>query len=283
MKLDVIQAHEFPVVEREYTARDSILYALGLGYGSDPLAPAQLQYLYEENLRAVPSMSVILGHSGFWARDPKFDVDWVKLLHAEQYFELHKPLAASGKIIARQSILGIDDKGPDKGAMVYQQRKVYDADTDELVATVRLTLFLRGDGGQGGFGESVAPPSALPDGEPERIVDIPTLPQAALIYRLSGDWNPVHIDPATARKAGFERPILHGLCTLGLACRALLQAYAGDDPARLKSMFVRFSKPVYPGETLRVEFFREGGQIRFRARVLERDLVVLDRGVATLA
>lgn len=282
MKLDVIQAHEFPVVEREYTARDSMLYALGLGYGADPLAPAQLQYLYEENLHAVPSMIVILGHSGFWARDPKFDVDWVKLLHAEQYFELHKPLPPSGKIIARQSILGIDDKGPDKGAMVYQQRKVYDAETEELLATVRLTLFLRGDGGHGGFGEIVTPPSALPDSAPEQIVDIPTLPQAALIYRLSGDWNPVHIDPATARKAGFERPILHGLCTLGLACRALLQAYAGDDPARLKSMFVRFSKPVYPGETLRVEFFRDGAQIRFRARVLERDLVVLDRGAATL-
>lgn len=283
MKLEVLQAHEFPVVEREYAAKDSILYALGLGYGADPLAPSHLQFLYEENLRAVPSMVVVLGHSGFWARDPKFGADWVKLLHAEQSFELHRPLSPSGKVIARQSILGVEDKGPDKGLMVYQQRKVYDAASDELLATVRLTLFLRGDGGSGSFGESVAPPSALPEGEPERIIDIPTLPQAALIYRLSGDWNPVHIDPATARKAGFERPILHGLCTMGLACRALLEAYVDNDPARLKSMFVRFSKPVYPGETLRVEFFRQGQEIRFRARVLERDLVVLDRGVGVIA
>jgi acyl dehydratase len=280
MRLDVVREHQFPVVEYEYTTKDSIIYALGLGYGNDPLAPAQLQYLYEEGLRAVPSMSVILGHTGFWARDPQFDINWVKLLHAEQSFELHRPLAPAGKIIARQSVVAVDDKGAEKGAIAYQQRLVYDADTQELLATVRTMLFMRGDGGCGSFGQIDSAPSALPEGSPEKIVDVKTLPQAALIYRLSGDWNPVHANPEIARKAGFERPILHGLCTMGLACRAVLEAYAGDDPARLKSMFVRFSKPVYPGETIRVEFFREQDKIRFRARALERDLVVLDRGIA---
>src|SRR5690606_29993775 len=116
--------------------------------------------------------------------------------------------------------------------------------------------------------------------EPDVVVDIPTLPQAALIYRLSGDWNPIHADPATARKAGFDRPILHGLCTMGVACRGLLQACADDQPERLRSMFVRFSRPVFPGETIRVECYREGPEVRFRARAVERDLVVLDRGLA---
>jgi acyl dehydratase len=283
MKLDVLRQYNFPTVEYSYTERDSIIYALGLGYGADALSPAHLQFLYEQgNLKAVPSMSVILGHTGFWARDPVFDIDWVKLLHAEQSFELHRPLAPAGTITAEFSILGVDDKGADKGAMVYQQRRVRDAASGELVATVNSTLFMRGDGGCGGYGEIEPAPGALPETAPDCVVDIPTLPQAALIYRLSGDWNPIHADPETARKAGFERPILHGLCTMGVACRALLQGCADDQPERLRSMFVRFSRPVFPGETIRVEFYREGSTVRFRARSLERNVVVLDRGHARL-
>jgi acyl dehydratase len=283
MKIDVIQEHRFEPHRQQYTRKDSIIYALGLGYGSDPLSTAHLQFLYEEALQAVPSMCVVLGHPGMWSRDPRFGVDWVKLLHAEQSFELHRPLAAEGDVVARHSFIGVEDKGAGKGAMLYQQKKLHDAATDELIATVRTTLMLRGDGGSGSFGEAVPAPGALPETAPHRVIDIPTLPQAALIYRLSGDYNPIHASPDIARKAGFDKPILHGLCSMGVACRALIQAYAEAEPSRLKSMFVRFSKPVYPGETLRLECYEIDGQIRFRARAVERDLVVLDRGAAVFA
>jgi acyl dehydratase len=282
MKIDAVRAHEFAPVVQEYSRKDTILYALGLGFGADPASESHLQFLFEERLQAVPTMSMVLGHTGFWARNPEFEIDWVKLLHAEQSLEMVRALAPEGKIVARNRIVGISDKGPGKGALVHQRREIHDVRSDELIARIGMTLFLRGDGGCGSFGEQVVSAPELPDRAPERTLSIQTLPQAALIYRLSGDWNPIHADPATARKAGFERPILHGLCSMGVACRALIEAYADDDPSRVKYISVRFSKPVFPGETLAVDFYREGGHVRFRARVVERDIVVLDRGVAAV-
>ncbi len=226
-------------------------------------------------------MAMVLGHPGMWSRDPKFDVNWVKLLHAEQRFEMHKPMLPAGSIVAKSSFVGVKDKGAEKGALVFQQKKIHDAVTDELYATVHTTLFLRGDGGCGDLGEELVTPGAISASAPSRVVDIPTLPQSALVYRLSGDWNPIHADPTTAKKAGFERPILHGLCTMGLACRAVMDAYSDGNPETLKTMYTRFSRPVFPGETIRFEFFDEGGSIRYRAKSVERDLVVLDRGEAT--
>jgi acyl dehydratase len=150
------------------------------------------------------------------------------------------------------------------------------------LATIRSVLFLRGDGGSGSFGNATAEPSPLAEQTPSQIKDIATLPQSALIYRLSGDYNPIHADPDAAAKAGFERPILHGLCTLGVATRAVLATLADGRPDRLRSLSVRFSRPVFPGETIRTEFFTTSGQIRFRSRVIERDVVVLDRGTVAL-
>jgi acyl dehydratase len=135
----------------------------------------------------------------------------------------------------------------------------------------------------GSFGTSPAAPEPLPDRAPDAVCDIATLPQSALIYRLSGDWNPIHADPRSAEQAGLGRPILHGLCSMGIATRALLSTFAEGAPERLRAMFVRFSRPVFPGETIRTEFFGDGDRIRFRARVLERDVVVLDRATAVLA
>ena len=142
---------------------------------------------------------------------------------------------------------------------------------------------MRGDGGKGGLCAPAATPEAIPDRAPDLTVDVPTNPQIALIYRLSGDYNPIHASPAIARKAGFERPILHGLCTMGLATRALIEGVCGGAPDRLTSLYVRFSKPVFPGETIRTEIYHEHDRIRFRCRAVERDLVVLDRGVAVVA
>ena len=173
-------------------------------------------------------------------------------------------------------VLAIEDKGAERGAILHQQKRIGTA-SGAPVATVRTTLFLRGNGGQGGFGDPIAPAPAMPERAPDRTITLPTSSRAALIYRLSGDRNPLHADPDVARRAGFDRPILHGLCTFGMACRAILSGYCPEDSSRLTSMFARFSRPVFPGETIAFEFFEEGQSLRFRARVLERDLLVLDR------
>ena len=260
-----------------------MLYALGLGYGSNPSDAGQLAFVYENNLRTVPSICCVLAHPGFWAKNPMFGIDWLKMLHGEQSFEIHSPIPPEGTVIGTYEIVAVEDKGAGKGAILHQVKKLSDKQSGRLLATVRSVVFLRGDGGCGSFGEVPAAAAALPDGTPSSACDIATLPQSALIYRLSGDYNPIHADPEAATKAGFERPILHGLCTLGVATRALLSTFANGTPEHLKSLFVRFSRPVFPGETIRTEFFTSGREIRFRSRVLERDVVVLDRCSAVLS
>lgn len=280
MKLDAIQSHRFAPVEHAYTARDSMLYALGLGYGSDPLDTGQLKYVYEDGLQAVPSLVNVLAHPGFWAKDPAFGIDWVKILHGEQAFELFKPLPPEGRMRGEYTIEAVQDQGVERGARLYQLKHLFDAETGEKVATVRTVLVMRGDGGQGGFGEAPESPGPLPERAPDEVIEIATLPQQALIYRLSGDYNPIHADPAPAQKAGFPGPILHGLCSLGIATRAILQARCDNDPERLRALSLRFSRPVFPGETLSVELYDVPGGVQFRCRVKARDVVVLDRGRA---
>jgi acyl dehydratase len=255
-----------------------------LGYGADPLDESELPFVYEDGLRCVPSYVNLLCHPGFWAQQPKFGIDWVKILHAEQDFIIHKPLPGTGRVCGEYRVVGIEDKGEGRGALLHQEKTLVEATSGEKLATVRSTLFLRGNGGEGGFGEAVVPAAALPEGAPDRVLEIPTLPRQALIYRLSGDWNPLHADPKIARKAGFEMPILHGLCTNGIAARAILATYCDNDTAKLSGMFVRFSKPVLPGETIRFEFYEEGSKtLRFRAVAVQREAVVLDRCSAALA
>lgn len=283
MNLDLLQRFKLDDKNHDYKASETILYALGLGYGSDPTDEEQLAFVYEKGLKAVPAMCNTIAHPGFWIDRPELEIDWVKVLHAEQAFEIHSPIPVEGHMRGDYSILSIEDKGAEKGAIMKMQKRLYDRDNDQLCATVTQTLFLRGDGGQGGFGDPGPGLTPLPEGEPDMVMDIPTMPQIALIYRLSGDLNPIHASPSTARKAGFDRPILHGLCTMGLAARAVISKLCDGDPARLRSMEVRFSKPVFPGETIRVEFYTKGDTVRFRCRSVERDLVVLDRASAHIA
>ncbi|AMK19884.1 MULTISPECIES: MaoC/PaaZ C-terminal domain-containing protein [Sphingobium] len=283
MKIAQIEQLALDPVEQSYDHRDVILYALGIGYGADPLAEDELPFVYERNLQCLPSFANLLCEAPFWQKDPAFGIDWQGILHAEQRFELHRPLPSRGKLRGFSSIIGIEDKGAGRGALLHQQRNLVDAASGDLLATLRATLFLRNNGGQGGFGQSISPPAPIEGPANGRVLEYATLPGQALMYRLNGDWNPLHADPAVARRAGFGRPILHGLCTQGIACRAILSAYCGGDPARLKSMFVRFSRPVMPGETIRIEFHEENSKLlRFRAIAKERDLVVLDRCSAEL-
>lgn len=282
LNIDAIAALALPDAIQELSHRDTIIYALGLGYGEDPMNTRELPFVYEKHLKSVPSFSNILCHPGFWAQDPQYGIDWVKVLHAEQSFEMYAPIPPAGKIRGVTRISGVEDKGADKGALVHQVKELYDMADGRHLASVRQTLMMRGNGGEGAFGKAEAGPEALPERDPDAIVDIPTRPGLALLYRLNGDWNPLHADPAIAAKAGFERPILHGMCSLGLAARAIIQHYCDYDPDRLAGMFVRFSRPVTPGETLRFEFFEDGNTLRFRARIVERDVVVLDRCYAQL-
>ena len=274
----------FKEVEQTYTVRDSIIYALGLGFGADPLDEGQLNFTFEErDFKAVPTMAAVLCTPGFWVRDPGSGVDWKKVLHGEQAIELHRPLPPKATIKARSRITDIIDKGKGKGALFFAERTLVDRATDEPLATLKSTTFARGDGGFGGPSGPQPEPHVLPHREPDEVCDLPTLPQAALIYRLSGDPNPLHADPQVAAAAGFDRPILHGLCTLGIAGHAILKTYCDYDTARFKSLKLRFSSPVFPGETIRTEMWRDGKHVSFRAKVVERDVVVLNNGLSVVS
>jgi acyl dehydratase len=228
-------------------------------------------------------MAVVLATPGFWVKDPETGIDWVRILHGEQGLEIHNPLPVAATVAATTKITEIIDKGADRGALILQERTVTDQATGKPLATLTSTTFGRGDGGFGGPTEGGRPVHQLPEREPDESCDLPTLPQAALIYRLSGDYNPLHADPKVARAANFEAPILHGLCTLGVASHAILKTQCGYDPARFRSLALRFSAPVYPGETIRTEMWRDGDVVSFRARVVERDVVVLNNGRAEVA
>jgi acyl dehydratase len=255
-----------------------MFYALSIGVGQDPMDRAELDFVYEKRLKVVPSMAVVLAHPGFWLADPRTGVDAVRLVHGEQTLTLHRPLPAEGEVIGRSRVTGLVDRGAGKGALLYSDREVVDAATGETLATLGQTTFLRGDGGFGGPSGPVKPPHPEPDRAPDLAVDLATRPEQALYYRLNADMNPLHSDPDVAEKAGFPRPILHGLCTFGVVCHALLRALCGYDPARFGEMDLRFSSPVYPGETIRTEVWRESGGASFRARVTERDKVVVSNG-----
>lgn len=271
----------FADVEHSYRAKDTILYALGLGFGADPMDRDQLRFVYEDGLKALPTMATVLAHPGQFAKNPESGIDWKRVVHGEQSVVIHKLLPAAGAVVGRTVIEEIVDKGAGKGALLYSRRDVRDKETGERLTSLRSTSFLRGDGGFGGPSGPTRPAHALPERAPDLVCDIATLPQAALIYRLSGDYNPLHADPEIAAMAGFPRPILHGLCTFGVAGHALLRTLCGYDPTRLRRMEARFSAPVFPGETVRTEIWRDGqGRAGFRCRVLARDAVVINNGLA---
>ncbi len=289
MPIDVAKLKNWPFepFEQRYTARDTMLYALGLGLGQDPLDREQLRFVYEDGLQALPTMAVVLGSAGFWAQDPATGIDWVRLLHGEQSLELLAPLPAAGTVVGHTRVTAIVDKGAGKGALMYSERDIHDAGSGQRLAVSRSVSFLRGDGDFAATGQpsDVPPPArqATPDTPPDHVCELQTRPEAALIYRLSGDYNPVHVDPVVARAAGFERPILHGLCSFGVSGVALLKTLCGWDASRLKEIGCRFSSPVYPGETLRVQMWRRGEAVQFRTWVVERNVLVLSHGSARIS
>ncbi len=276
-------ALKIPEAQASYGAKEPILYALSLGLGRDPVNARELPFVYEKGLKILPTYPVVLAPAGFWARDLDTGIDWVKIVHGEHKLVLHKPLGTSGKVMSRTRILDVIDKGPGKGALLFTERVISDQASGEAIATIRQTGFCRGDGGFGGPQRPTPAPHKIPDRAPECTDDFATRADMALFYRWNADLNPLHADPDIAAKAGYPKPILHGLATFGVAGHAILRTLCDYDPGRFKAIQGRFSAPVYPGETIRTEMWRDGSVVSFRARVTERDKVVLDNGRAEIA
>jgi len=284
VNLDYVRALTFAPIAQRYDARDSALYALGLGMGSDPTDEDELPYVYEgRGPLAVPSQCVTLCWPSFWHREPATGIAWRRILHGEQRFLLHRLVPAEGLVEAEHRVIALVDKG-ERGSVLFTGHDLRDQTTGAPLAEMTSAEFLRDDGGAGGFGEPpVLTRPLVTQARPIAAYDYKTSTQAALLYRqASRDYMPIHADPDIARQAGFERPISHGLNTFGLACRAALKHFAPRRPERLVSMAVRFVAPAYPGDTIRIELIDDGG-VRFRARAVERDVVVLDRGEIGLA
>jgi acyl dehydratase len=279
---DRLMAFRIPPSEATYTERDTMLYALAVGMGADPTDPNELAFVTEGALRVLPTMATVMAWDDRWLYET--GIDMTRQVHGEERIEVHRPLPASATVRATTRIVDVFDKGPGRGAIVVFRTEIREQPSDALLATTTATSFARGDGGFGGPAGSGPVPHPIPERAPDAVVDLRTHPNQALLYRLCGDRNPLHSDPDYAARGGYPRPILHGLCTLGHAGVALVKAVAAWDPDRIRDLAVRFTSPVFPGETIRTEIWRDRARetgrevVAFRSRVVERDVVVLNHG-----
>ena len=262
----------------EYTQKDVMLYALGVGATTD-----ELDFVYEKNLKVLPTYAVIPGMSAMGGmQDAMKDVPMTMLVHGEQRIELLGPIPTSGKLTGKGRIAAIYDKG--SGALLVVDSETRD-ESGNVIFKNSFGAFIRGEGGFGGDrGPSASSKNVPPERAPDHTVEYKTLPQQAAIYRLSGDNNPLHVDPEFAKMGGFDKPILHGLCTFGHVGRAILHACCGGDPTRLKDFEVRFSGVVFPGETIVTDIWQEpSNRLIIQARTAERGDPVISNAAATIA
>ncbi len=260
--------------------RDAMLYALGIGLGTDPTDERELRFVSEQNQRVFPTFAVVLGFAGGPLSD--LEIDRRFQLHGEHAIELFGAIPPAGAVVSEGRMLGAWDKGQGKGAVFCQEKLLYLDGSDKPLARILTTAFGRAEGGFGGPREGQPSPHPVPERRPDARIDIPTAGNQALIYRFSGDWNPLHVSPNFARSSGFERPILHGLCTFALTARAVLAAFTEGEPARLHAHQARFSAPVFPGETVSVDLWRDGDVVSFEARVTARNATVIRNGRAVI-
>ena len=280
LNAQAILSHRFDRQEQLITDRDAMLFALSVGLGRDPMDAGDLPYVYEEDLRVFPTMPIVLGHPGPWMADPKFAIDRQMLVHGTQRLEVLGELRPGAAFTASNRIVELVDKGPDSGGIIVLERTLHDQASGAPIARIESGTFCRADGGFGGQPQLSRDFRAVPDRAADAEIAMKTEPNQALWYRLNGDRNPLHASPAFAAKAGFARPILHGLCTYSVAAHGLMKLNPGK---ALRSIECRFSKPVYPGETILVQAWSEPAGVAFRARVAQREVVVLDRGFAEFA
>jgi acyl dehydratase len=257
-----------------WDADDVILYHLGLGAGAPPTDPGELAYVYEDGLKILPSFAVIPALAPMWRvfSLPGMDIDLRMILHGEQVVEVHAALPTAATVVTSGTVTDVFDKG--KGALIVVELVTRDAHTGAALFTNRNSIFVRGEGGFGGPSGPAAG-AVAPERAPDQVVRCPTLPQQALLYRLSGDKHKLHADPGYAAAAGFDQPILHGLCSYGIACKAAVDAALDGDVGRVAGYRARFAAPVYPGETIEVSLWEDGATIWLQARCVERDVVVL--------
>lgn len=262
--------------QSSWTSKDSLLYALGVGAGVEELAFTTENSMNVDQ-RALPTQVVTLADfSGAFANVGSFNP--AMLVHGEQRIELHRELPVAGAVVTTGEITRILDKV--KGAVIEVTARSVDADTNEPMFTNVMSVFIRGEGGWGGDRGPSEPRNVAPDREADARITYQTSPDQALLYRLSGDRNPLHSDPSFAAMAGFDRPILHGLCTYGFTGRALLSALCDGDPSSLRSMEGRFSSPVFPGEALTIELWRGAGGAVFRTLGQDGRVVIDNGGVS---
>ncbi|HEY0121615.1 MAG TPA: MaoC/PaaZ C-terminal domain-containing protein [Rhizobium sp.] len=274
---------DFPIPEarQTVTARDAIFYALTVGYGTEPLDPSHLRRVQEEDLRPAPTMANVIAHAGPWMKDA--GVDWQRLVHSEHRLTIHRPLPLDTPLLSRSRMLSVVDRSPEKGMFATFERTIVTEPDETPVATIVQTNACRGDGGCGSAGTPPPPLPPTPDRTPDATFAIAVPEDAALLYRLNGDLNPLHSDPAYAARAGFPRPILHGLCTFGYAGYVIGRALGSDGIADVGFIAARFTAAVLPGDRLEFDIWREGQDIRFRARVPARAVTALDYGTARLS
>ena len=266
-------------VEISYSDKDSILYSLGVGLGNDPMNMAELKYVYENSQVALPSMA-----TNFQYHSPlllKANINFILVVHGEQKLSFSNPLPVSGDFISNAKVIGCYDKGAGKGAIIEVETTINQKKDNTEICKLVSTTFARGDGG---FGGPESPKNEIfkPEGDPDFVHEIKTKPDQALIFRLSGDYNPLHSDPNFAKTAGFEKPILHGMCTYGIACRSLVEIVCEGDAKRLKKFDCRFSSPVYPGETIVTEMWKNDSKVYYQSKVKERDKIVIKNGVSEI-
>ena len=283
IKYDEVMALKNVGQKYSWTDREVMLYAVGIGMGADPMDQKELSFVNEgyftpRELKVVPTYASV---AAWGASAGPIDVNRVMVVDGERDITFHKPLPVKASINADSSILGVFDKGKDKGAVILR-KTVLKNEKGENLATLIASQFARGDGGFGGPSEGQPEPHKIPTRAPDMSVDISTRPDQALIYRLCGDRNPLHSDPEFAKRAGFDRPILHGMCTYGLSCRAVLQTYADYDPLAFRQHVTRFSAPVFPGETVSFDLWRDGNVISLEGRVKARNVTVIKNGRTVL-
>ena len=270
-----------------YTDRDAMLYAIAIGMGGQrPNAPDssyddELPFIFERDLRAVPTFASVIAW-GAGVSVAKLGLDPKGVLHGEEETIFHRPVSPTGSMIADSGVVEVYDRGKEKGAIVLRQTVLRDEQDGEPVATLKRTLFARRNGGEGGSPAEAPRPHAVPDRAPGAILRYPTATNQAVLYRLCGDRTLLHVDPQAARASGFDTPILHGLCTYGICCRAVLEAYCNFDPSRIASHAVRFSSPVFPGDELHVHLWRDGDVVSFEASAPARNVIVIKNGKTVL-